>query len=893
MKVEARKLRVLALCLLLPGLLMADVFLSGKVIDQSGAVVPGATAALRQADQTIVSSGETGPDGTFRIQLPRDGSFSLVVTRLGFSPSRTIVDATPGKPPEIVVQLTIAPVGSQVTVTAETSHAAELDNIAQRVNVVSDSTINQRIRTVSVDMFLGEVGVEVQRTAPTMGGVAVRGLLGKNVAVYRDGIRYTTSAQRGGVSTFWNLVEPTNLDSAEVLRGPNSAQYSSDSMGGTVHYLSRVPTLGSSQGFHGEFAPVYFSAANSFGGNLLTSYGGERFGAVVNLSSRRVNTLRSGQGIDSHAAVTRFLGLPSTVFGDRLPDTGLTQYGGMVHAQYAITANNQLVVHYERNQQDGGKRYDQLLGGDGNLIADLRNLMLDFGYLRFNRFSAGWFDQIAATVSYNAQREERVNQGGNGNPQGAITHQYERTRAWGTNFYLSRRLGRNDLLVGGDGYQERERAPAFAFNPAKGSTTLTRPRIPNGARYLLYGVYVQDVWEPLSSGRLRLSGAIRFGGASYRSLASYSPLVGGQPLWPNDSLAANAVTGRLGATFRVRDALRVHFNYSRGFRAPGITDLGTLGIQGNGNYESSYADLAGRGASVGDRADDRAVSSGRSVAPVRPESSDNFEAGFTLKGARWRAELNGFWINLGDTIVSQTLILPLGAVGQPLGDQIIERQLATGAVYVPAATNPVLVRSNLGGAHAYGLEHQFEARLPHSVFFAENLTWLYAEDVRTGLAPDIEGGIPPLTANLRLRWAPPGKRFWVEGYSTLAGRQDRLSSLALSDRRTGATRSRSNIASFFNNGARARGLVANGVLLPTGETLAQVQSRVLGDAASLPMFTAIPGYAVFGIRAGYQVTERSELYLDFSNLLDKSHRGVSWGIDGAGRAITLRYCFRF
>src|SRR4030095_4248123 len=129
---------------------------------------------------------------------------------------------------------------------------SDLDDVPQRINAIPESTISQRLRMVNVDLFREEPGVDVQRTAPAMGGGAVRGLLGKNGAVYRDGVRYTTSAQRGGVSTFWNLNEATNLDSVEVLRGPNSAQYSSDSLGGTIHFQSRVLSLGSTRGFHGE-----------------------------------------------------------------------------------------------------------------------------------------------------------------------------------------------------------------------------------------------------------------------------------------------------------------------------------------------------------------------------------------------------------------------------------------------------------------------------------------------------------------------------------------------------------------------------------------------------------------------------------------------------------------
>jgi outer membrane receptor protein involved in Fe transport len=85
----------------------------------------------------------------------------------------------------------------------------------------------------------------------------------------------------------------------------------------------------------------------------------------------------------------------------------------------------------------------------------------------------------------------------------------------------------------------------------------------------------------------------------------------------------------------------------------------------------------------------------------------------------------------------------------------------------------------------------------------------------------------------------------------------------------------------------------NGILVPTGENLTQVQDRVLGNATSAPLFDAIPGYAVHGIRGGYQITENSNLYLDFGNISDKTHRGVSWGIDGSGRSVTVRYRYQF
>ena len=877
-------------------MLLAVAVLSGRILDPSGGPVADARVTVQNASLVSGATVRSDAKGEFRIENMPAGAWLLRVEKGGFALYQQAVQASE-VPIDLLVRLSLSPVRAEVTVSAEAGAVVATERSAQRVAVVPQTVLEERVTHALTEAATGEVGIGEQRTAPAMGSFFVRGLTGKNVSVYRDGIRYTTSAQRGGVSTFQNLVESSGLAAVEFLRGPDSAQFGSDSIGGTVQLVSKAPAF-SGGGRRGDVqtGTFYESATQAFGAQAGGVWSTERFGLTTNLASRRVNTSRTGGGLDSHAAVTRFLGLPSDVLGSRLPDTAFTQYGGSAHAQWQLTPLRHLIAHYERGQQDGAKRYDQLLGGDGNLIADLRNLMLDFGYLRYQQFQAGPLQQISVSASYNAQREERVNQGGQGNPNGAITHQYERLSAWGVQSQAEHRVGGHTVLFGGEGYREKIAAPAYAWNPVSSGVTLTRPRVPDGARYLNYGVFVQEVWEPERARRLRFTGALRFGGASYQSRAANSPLVSGvplqPPLWPDDSLSANAVTGRAGATYLAGSSLWLHGQYSRGFRVPNMTDLGTLGIQGNGNYESSYVSVAGRGGYIGNRADDRAESTGLPVGRLRPETSDNYETGGTWKSGRVRAEATAFWMRLGNTVVSQSLILPQGAVGQALGDQIISRQLASGVVFVPAATNAVLVRANYGGARVRGFEQSLRARLTDSWTLQQNYTWVEARDKITGLPPDIEPGIPGPGGTVSALYSPAARRFWAEAYLTAADRQSRISSLALADRRIGAARSRANIASFFNNGARVRGLVAGGRLTATGETLAQVQDRVLGMANSAPMFTAIPGYAVFGLRGGFPLGKRSDLMVDLTNLTDRNYRGIGWGIDGLGRGVTVKLRFK-
>ena len=887
--------------------------ISGIVRDQNGDAVSGAEVSLVHS-QAVLKTTLTGADGKFVLDNVKPGSYAIRVTRSGFGQYSSVVQVTPGDKKELSVELEINPLSEEVAVTAEAGQVSDARSLAQPVNVINEREILERGTEVVAQVVDEEQGVNLQRTSPSLSAVFVRGLTGRNVAVYVDGVRYTTSVQRGGVGTFFSLIEPSSLEAVEILRGPNSSQYGSDAHGGVVNFLSHSPRFGDEDDeFHGNTNTFYSSPPNGFGGNQLLTYGTKRYGLLVNANARRINRLRPGAGLDTHAAVTRFLGIPSDFFGKRLPDTAFTQYGGLFRASFNLNDKTQFLLSYDRNHQDGGRRYDQLLGGDGNLIADLRNLMSDLFYARLLKQELWFFDNASFTFSYNGQREERINQGGNGNPFGAITNQRERTNVFGFNFYVDKQLGeRNTVLLGADVYRDKIAAPAFTTDPVTRVVTNSRPRIPNGARYLTYGFFAQDVFTAIPD-RLRISGALRYNVASYRSRAADAPVVGGRPLFPDDSERFGAFSGRIGAVVNIGRGFDIAAKYARGFRAPNTTDLGIVGLVGTG-FEVNSQTAASLGGFIGTTSGADAVSTGIPITRLTPETSDGFDLSLRYTSKRFAAELTGFTTKLNDVYFDQALILPPGAVGKFLGSEPIVSQNSRGWVSVAVApTSPVLVRVNYDAARFNGLEFNTQGRLSAQFTAKANFTYIRAYSLLNGLPPNIEGGVPNPAGFLSLRYQPHS-RFYLEAYSTLTGRQRRLSSLDLSDRRTGAARSRGAIQNFFRRGACVRGLTtpgsggcntAGGILIPTGETLTQVQNRLLPIGATIngvtvvdansnvPLFSAVPGYGLVGLRGAVRFSERSEVLFDFENIGDKQYRGISWGIDGAGRGLTLRYRYKF
>jgi len=872
---------------------------AGTVKDQNGHLIAGASVTMRNAASRLVVTQTTGREGMFSFPNLAPGEYTLRVWAEGFEMSeQTVRSPAPGAGP--VVTLAIGE--SRLTVSAEVGQAEDARNVAQAVSVIAAEAISERATSVLAQVGVEEAGLNLQRTSPTIGAVVVRGLTGKNVANYVDGVRFSNGGQRGGINTFFNLNEPTNLQAIEVLRGPNGAQYGSDSLAGTVNLITKTPVYGANKAeFHGEVTPSFSTADRGFGSSALLSYGTQNFGGYVSFAGRRIGDLRTADGRDSHSAITRFLGLPSTILYDRNPGTGFNQYGGALRLNYSPKTDQQIIFHYQRSNQDKGKRFDQMLGGDGNLIADLRNLMLDFGYLRYVKQGFGPFDSGSFTVSYNSQREERVNQGGQGNPFADITHQYERTSTYGASFFFDKQIGKNTFLIGGDHYRERLNSPAYTFNPVTNAVTLSRPRVPDEASFNTAGIFVQDQWDAIPD-RVRITGALRYSGMAYMARAANSPLVSGRTLWSDDELTTADFSGRIGAVVRASTRFRIAVNYGRGFRYPSMTDLGTLGLTGDG-FEVDHIAAQALNGTIGTTAGADAVSTGLKVEKQRSEASNSYDISLRYQRKGFDTELTVFRLDIVDAITKQALILPAGAVGRTLGDQVITSQSPSGVVFVAASTTPVLVRANFTAAKLWGIEYENEARLARDLIFTANFTYIRAADKETGLPPNIEGGTPPPNAFLGLRYNHP--RFWVEGYSTLAARQGRLSSLDLSDRRTGATRTQSQIENFFRRGACVNGLTFNAAgtcnanvntytLRATGENITQVLTRVLGPGfRSSPLFAALPGYGIANVRGSITINDRSGLFWAVENIFDQFYRNASWGIDGPGRSFTAQFRYKF
>ena len=196
----------LALAILLAAILSLTVVaqsatgsINGTVKDSAGAAVGGAQVSLMHA-HAILRTTQTSTDGKFTLDSVAPGSYAIIVTRSGFGSFSSAVQVIPGDKKELNVDLEVNPLSASVTVTAEAGQVANARTLAQPVNLIDEREILERGTEVVAQVVDEEPGVNLQRTSPSLSAVFVRGLTGRNVAVYVDGVRYTTSAQRAALA---------------------------------------------------------------------------------------------------------------------------------------------------------------------------------------------------------------------------------------------------------------------------------------------------------------------------------------------------------------------------------------------------------------------------------------------------------------------------------------------------------------------------------------------------------------------------------------------------------------------------------------------------------------------------------------------------------------------
>ncbi len=180
-----------------------------------------------------------------------------------------------------------------VTATTREADPADLPFVTEELSA-EELLRKRQVRTVPE--ALSEVsGVVVQKTSHGQGSPYIRGFTGFRTLFLVDGVRLNNSVLREGPNQYWNTVDPFSLERLEVVLGPVSVLYGSESVGGVVQVLTRRPAAPGDPMLAGGFQLRVASAERSVGGRLdLRGAIGKRLFYALGLTGKSFGDVEAG-----------------------------------------------------------------------------------------------------------------------------------------------------------------------------------------------------------------------------------------------------------------------------------------------------------------------------------------------------------------------------------------------------------------------------------------------------------------------------------------------------------------------------------------------------------------------------------------------------------------------
>ncbi len=239
----SRILLALALvCAIASPLLAQTSDVSGTVVDESNAAVPGATVTLSGAGPTTATT-TTGSRGEYRFQNVAAGTYRIAVSLSGFAAATQNGIAVSGRSVEVpAITLRIASLTDTVVVSATRSDAALIDAPAT-LSVIPQSTLESTPATNYGDLMRAVPGVNViqlsARDINITSREATSTLSNSQLVLLDDRSIYLDFF---GI-VLWDFL-PSNLSDIkqiEVIRGPASAVWGANALTGVVNVITKSP----------------------------------------------------------------------------------------------------------------------------------------------------------------------------------------------------------------------------------------------------------------------------------------------------------------------------------------------------------------------------------------------------------------------------------------------------------------------------------------------------------------------------------------------------------------------------------------------------------------------------------------------------------------------------
>ena len=575
----------------------------------------------------------------------------------------------------------------EVIITAQRSRQKELFIPYSVQSINQDYLKNFNPRTTP-EALMGVNGVFVQKTNHGGGSPFIRGLTGNQTLALVDGIRLNNSTFRYGPNQYLNTVDAYTINRIEVAKGTGSVQYGSDALGGVIHVFTQDPVFATGEpSLHGNVTAKYMTGDMEKTARADLDYASQGFGFSGGATYRNFGDLIGGDTTGTQSL------------------SGYKEWSFDTKAKIALRKNVQLTLAYQFLEQDHVPVYHKLKL-ENFALNEFDPQKRNLAYARVNvQGSSEWIKEIEVIGSW-----QKTTEGRNSRKNGSNTLRKEDDGVNTFGFTIDALSQFNTGWTANSGlelYRDQVSSERHDINIQSESVTDLRGLYPDNSKYGNYSLYTLHHFHTKS---WYIDAGLRYNSFDIRISDT---TLGDVKIRPH------ALVGNLGIMYSIRQHHNIYANFSNGYRAPNVDDMGTLGIV-DFRYEIPSADL-------------------------KPEKSQHVEAGYKFRTKKLSGTVAAYYMRLNN------LITRIKVDGSNVnGYQVYKKE-------------------NVEEAYIAGLESELKFQVNNQFNFVGSIAYSYGQNLTI---KEPLRRIPPLNGRLLSTWNQCRVFAGIEWM--FASKQDRL-----------------------------------------------------------------------------------------------------------------------
>lgn len=465
-------------------------------------------------------------------------------------------------------------------------HAPRVDvvnrDVPAKVSVFSAEDVSIINPQTTADL-LGATGeVYIQKSQQGGGSPMIRGFSTNRLMIVVDGVRMNNAIFRGGNIQNIISIDPYNIDAAGVIFGPGAVAFGSDALGGVMNFQTISPefSLNGKTKTYGSAATRFSSANNEFATHFDIAVGWDKWAMLTSVSYNQYGDLRMGsQGPDDFLrpfSVQRINDMDVKITNldpEKQLNSGFNQIGILQKIRWKPNERWEVLYTLIYNQTSDFHRYDRLLETANNnprfaewtygpQLWSMNSLTLS------NNARRKWYDRTVIRMAHQKFEESRSSRRFNNNNKN-FGNETVHVGSINADFYKNL-SAKHRIDYGAELLFNHVNSSAGNINIQTLDQTIVAPRYPQ-AYWASAAIFMMHQWKVKENFSVhtgvRLSQV--YADSQFDTTLIALPFVSAQ-------INTAALNGSIGIHYKAKENVLIQSNFSTGFRAPNIDDIGKV-----------------------------------------------------------------------------------------------------------------------------------------------------------------------------------------------------------------------------------------------------------------------------------------------------------------------------